>query len=82
MVPVAATALVQEQVVPSEAIGSTALEPPTDLAPRNICVNGTPNLSPAITSRPGMPADTELDRISIFEFSAADIFSTHLLVTC
>ena len=74
MVPVAAMALEPEQIVPSEATESAALEPHTDSTPRNICVNGTPDSSPAISSGPGTPADTEPDRLSIFEFSAADIF--------
>ena len=74
MVPVVATALEPEQIVPSEATESAALEPHMDSAPRNICVNGTPDASPATSPGPGTPADTELDRLSIFEFSAIDIF--------
>lgn len=74
MVPVAPTALEPEQIVPSEATESAALEPHIDSTPCNICVNGTPDSSPAMSSRPGTPADTELDRLSIFEFSAANIF--------
>ena len=74
MVPVAATALEPEQTVPSEAIESPALEPQTDSAPHDIYVNGTPDSSPAMSSKSGTPVDTELDRLSILEFSAADIF--------
>ena len=74
MIPVAAMALDPKQIVPSEAIESAALEPHTDSTPCNICVNGTPDSSSAISSGPCTPADTELDRSSIFEFSAADIF--------
>ena len=74
MVPVAATALEPEQIMPYKAIESAALEPHTDSAPRNIFVNGTPDSSPAISPGPGTPADTELDQLSIFKFSAADIF--------
>ena len=71
---VAATASEPKQTVPSEATKSAALEPHMDSAPRNICVNGTPDSAPAINPEPGTPADTELDWLSIFEFSAADIF--------
>ena len=74
MVPVAATALDPEQIIPSEATESVALEPHTDSTPCNICFNGTSDSSPAISSGPCTPADTELDRLSIFEFSAADVF--------
>ena len=74
MVPIAATALEPDQIVPSEATESAVLEPHTGSAPRNICVNGTPDSSSAISSGPCTLADTELDRLSIFEFSATDIF--------
>src|SRR4051812_9162144 len=74
MVPVAATALEPEQIVPSEAIESVSVEPHTDSTPYNICVKGTQESSPTISSRPCTPADTELERLSIFEFGAADIF--------
>ena len=74
MVPVATTTLESKQIAPSEATESAALEPHTDLTPCSTRVNGTPDSSPAISSGPGTPADTELDRLSIFEFSAADIF--------
>ena len=60
--------------MPSEATESTALELHTGSAPCNIWVNGTLDSSPAISSGLGTPTDTELDRLSIFEFSAADIF--------
>ena len=74
MVPVAATALEPEQVLPSEAAESAVLEPHTDSTRCNICVNRTPDSSPVMSSGPCTPANTELDRLSIFEFSAADIF--------
>ena len=74
MVPVVATASELKQIVLSEATESAALEPHTDSAPHNICINGTPDSSPAISPRPGTHADTELDQLSIFEFSAIDIF--------
>ena len=57
-----------------EATESAVLEPHTGSAPRNICVNGTPDSSSAISSGPCTLADTELDWLSIFKFSAADIF--------
>ena len=71
--PVAATASEPKQIIPSEATKSTALEPHTDSTSCNVCVNGTPDSSPAISSGPCTPADTELDRLSTFEFSAADV---------
>ena len=74
MVPVAATALELEQIVPSKAIESAALEPHMDLTPCNICFNRTLDSSPVISSGLCTIADTELDRLSIFEFSAADVF--------
>ena len=74
MAPAAAMALEPEQIVPFEAMESAALEPHANSTPRNIFVHGTPDSSPAISSGPGAPADTELDRLSIFEFSTADIF--------
>ena len=45
-----------------------------DSTPCNIRFNGTSDLSPAISSGLCTPADTELDQLSIFEFSAADVF--------
>ena len=81
--PVTTLALDPEQIVPSEdgklspameAADSEALEPHTDLASRDICVTGTPDSSPAMSSKPCASADAELDRLSIFEFSAACIF--------
>ena len=60
--------------MPSEATKSTALEPHTDSTSCNVCINGTPDSSPAISSGPGTPADTQLGRLLIFEFSTADIF--------
>ena len=45
-----------------------------DSTPCNIRFNGTSDSTPAISSRLCTPADTELDRLSIFEFSAADVF--------
>ena len=82
MIPVAATALEPEQIVPSEATESAVLEPHTDSTPRNICINGTSDSSPAISPGPGTPADTELDRLSILEFSDADTFQHSLWVKC
>ena len=81
--PVTAPALDPEQTAPSkdgrinpttEAADSTALEPHTDLTSCDTCVTGTPDSSPAISSEPCASADAELDQLSIFEFSAADIF--------
>ena len=74
MAPVAAMALEPEQIVPSEVTESMALEPHTDSTPCNICFNGTSDSSPAMSSESGTPADTELDRLSIFEFSGTDVF--------
>ena len=74
MVPITATALDPEQIAPSETAESVALEPHTDSAPCNVCVNGIPDSSPAISSEPRTPAGAELDRLSIFELSTADIF--------
>ena len=74
MAPVAAMALEPEQIVPSEVTESMALEPHANSTPCNICANGTPDSSPAISSRPCTLADNELDRLSTFEFSAADVF--------
>ena len=56
MVPIAATALELEQIVPSKTIDSMALEPHTDSAPCNVCVNGISDSSPAISSEPRTPA--------------------------
>ena len=74
MVPITATALDPEQIAPSETAESAVLEPHTDSAPCNVCVNGIPDSSPAISSESRTPAGAELDGLSIFEFSAADIF--------
>ena len=57
-----------------EATDSLALEPHMDLTSRNTRVTGTPDSSPGISFEPCESADTDLDRLSIFEFSAADIF--------
>ena len=57
-----------------EATDSPALEPHMDLTSHNICVTGTPESSLGVSSEPCESADAELDRLSIFEFSAADIF--------
>ena len=61
MVPVAATAFNPEQIAPSEATESTALEPHTDSTPCNTCVTGTPDSFSALSSEPCEPADAELD---------------------
>ena len=74
MVPAAATTLEPKQIGPSEAAESAALEPHMDSTPCNIRFNGTSDLSPAISSGLCTPADTELDWLLIFEFSAADVF--------
>ena len=74
MVHVAARTLEPKQIVSSEATESAALEPHMDSTPCNIRFNGTSDSSPAISSELRTPADTELDRLSIFEFSAADVF--------
>ena len=71
---VAATASVPKQITPSEAMKSAPLEPHTDPTSHNAGANGTPDSFPAARSGPDTPADTELDRLSIFEFSAVDIF--------
>ena len=74
MVPVTATALDPEQIAPSEATESAALEPHKDSTSGNICVNGILDSFLAISSELRTRAGTELDRSSIFEFSAADVF--------
>ena len=58
----------------TEATDSPALEPHMDLTAHSTCVTGTPDSSPGTNSEPCESADAELDRLSIFEFSAADIF--------
>ena len=81
--PVTTPALDPEHTAPSkdwrlnpiaEATDSPALEPHMDLTSQNICVTGTPDSSPGISSEPCESADAKLDHLSIFEFSAADIF--------
>ena len=57
-----------------EATDSAALEPHTDLTSCDVYVTGTSDSSPAISSEPCASADAELDQLSIFESSAADIF--------
>ena len=74
MVPAAATTLEPKQIKPSEASESAELEPHMDSTPCNIRFNETSDSSPVISSGLCTPADTELDRLSIFEFSAADVF--------
>ena len=80
---VAALALNPEQIKSSEdgklnpimgANNSAALEPHADSTSYDTCINGTPDLFPVSSSEPCEPADTELDRLSIFKFSAADVF--------
>ena len=82
MVLVTAMALDPEQIAPSEATESAALEPHTDSTPCNICVNGIPDSFPAISSEPCTPADTELDRLSIFEFGAQTSSNTRPWAMC
>ena len=48
------------------ATDSAALEPLADSTAYDICINGTPDSSPAPSSEPYESADTELDRLSIF----------------
>ena len=81
--PVTALALDPEQTTPSkdgklnpatEATDSPALEPHIDLISHNTCAIESSDSSPAVSSKPCEPADAKLDHISIFEFSAADIF--------
>ena len=79
--PVATTASEPKQIVPFKATKPMALEPHTDSTPCNACTNGPPDSYPAIGSGPDAPADTELDRLSIFIFSAQTSSSTHLWVT-
>ena len=74
MVPAAAMTLEPKQIEPSEATESAVSEPHMDSTPCNICVNGTPGSSPVASSGPRTRADTELDRLSIFKFSAANVF--------
>ena len=45
-----------------------------DSTPCKACDNGTPDSFSAARSGPDTPVDTELDRLSIFEFGAADFF--------
>ena len=45
-----------------------------DLVTLDAYAIGTPDSSPTVGSESREPADAELDRLSIFEFSAADIF--------
>ena len=58
----------------TEAADSAALEPHTDLTSGDICVSGTSDSFPAISSKPCVSAYVEQDRSSIAEFSAVDIF--------
>ena len=58
----------------TEATDSLTSEPHMGLTSRNTRVTGTPASSPGISSEPCESADTELDCLSIFEFSAVDIF--------
>ena len=57
-----------------EATNSMALEPHIGLTSHDIFVTGTPDSSPAVGSEPREAVDAELGRLSIFKFSAADIF--------
>ena len=58
----------------AEAADSTALEPNIDPTSHGVFVTRTPDSSLVINSEPCASADAELDRLSIFEFSATDIF--------
>ena len=83
LAPITTPALDPEQIVTSEdgklnpameAVDSAALELHTDLISGDICVTGTSDSFPAISSEPCASAHVELDRSSIVEFSAEDIF--------
>ena len=74
MVPTAATTLEPKQIEPSEASESAELEPHMDSTPCSIRFYGTPDSYLATSFGLCMPTDTELDQLSIFEFSAADFF--------
>ena len=50
------------------------LEPHMDLVSHDAYATATPDSSPAIGFEPHEPTDAELDRLSIFKFSAANIF--------
>ena len=50
------------------------LEPHMDLVSHDAYATGMPDSSSVVGSEPREPVDAELDRLSIFEFSAADIF--------
>jgi hypothetical protein len=81
--PAAALALDPEQIESpahgkiNPIMGATdpaALEPPADSTPNGVCTNGTPDTSPVSSSEPCEPVDIELDRLSIFKFTATDVF--------
>ena len=57
-----------------EAAHSSALEPNTDSAPKEICVSGPLDLSSVVGSGPRASMPIESDRAPIMEFTAADIF--------
>ena len=58
----------------TEATNSLTWELHIDLISHNTCATGTPDSFLAISSESGEPADAELDHLSIFEFSATEIF--------
>ena len=81
--PTTTLALDPEQIMSPEdgklnpiaaATDSATLEPLAYSAAYDICINGTPDSSPVSSSEPCESADTELDRLLIFKFSAADVF--------
>lgn len=81
--PVTTLALDPEQIKSSKdgkispvtgATNSAALDPHVDSTLYDTCINGTPDLSLVSSSELCEPADSELDRLSIFKFSGADIF--------
>ena len=81
--PVTTPALDPEQIKTSEdgrlnpimgATESAALEPRTDPTSYDTCIDETPDSSPISSFEPCELADTELDPLSIFKFSAADVF--------
>ena len=70
--PVTTPALDPEQI--TGATESAVLEPRADPTSYDTCINRTPDSSPISSSEPCELADTELDHLSMFKFSAADVF--------
>ena len=83
IIPIANPAFNLEQVAPSkdgwmdpapEAAHSSALEPNTDFAPKEICVSGPPVSPSVIGPGPRASMPIESDWAPIMEFTAMDIF--------